>query len=415
MRRLFGHFSVGLVPCFFTLFFILLVFFSCTKNNSSLEKKSQKSESQTRGVQRNDSLKVDESKEESVRICASVQSAEGEYIPLFNTNVFIKTSDENLADKIENELSFYHKLFDAHHYYYDESETGILKNLRVFNEYAAIKKNIFSAKDFSDLFFESVQLMKLSKNNFNIFLLPVSLLYDGMFSAFPIEKDDPPVLNLQKALEKVLYADDVEKNIFFSEGEFSFAKPSSFLVDFGGVAKGFAAKKIFEKYQDKNFLLSIGSSTIISVGRNSRIGIASPYYRTLPLFQINLFSGLSLSTSGTSSSYYILASDHKTIRTHILDSKTGVSNDWWWNVVVVSDNAFASDVLSTALFNVKELDEVRAIVESVKRELNCAVELCFVKDVSREEKAVALFVTNGFLQYMNQEYEGIGIVSIDTF
>ncbi|MBR7064911.1 MAG: hypothetical protein IKI31_07190 [Treponema sp.] len=148
MRRLFGHFSVGLVPCFFTLFFILLVFFSCTKNNSSLEKKSQKPESQTRGVQRNDSLKVDESKEESVRICASVQSAEGEYIPLFNTNVFIKTSDENLADKIENELSFYHKLFDAHHYYYDESETGILKNLRVFNEYAAIKKKYFFCKRF---------------------------------------------------------------------------------------------------------------------------------------------------------------------------------------------------------------------------------------------------------------------------
>ncbi|MBQ9630539.1 MAG: FAD:protein FMN transferase [Treponema sp.] len=408
------------------LFFLvlsLILFFSCSKENTSHKKNSNTS-------QESSTLKDDS---DNVRICASVPSVQDEYVPLFNTNVFIRSSSEDIADKIENDLVYYHKLFDAHHFYYDDSENGIVKNLKTVNEHIALLKNIQVKDDFAELLSESFRLMKLTNDNLNIFLLPVSMLYSGYFSSFPISRDDPNSGEIKNALKRVLFSDDAINHILIdkntnSSNEGANNSTLSFLaynksahnnsyeslsyeIDFGALAKGFAAKKISEKYTDAPYLLSIGSSTLFANKKMYRIGIASPYYKTLALLQINLADGFALSTSGTTNSYYILSGKPDTIRCHILDPRTGYSNNWWWNVIVISDNALVSDALSTALFNVKDEQEILEIISSVRSAYKCIVEVCFVKNESSDEKTVSLVMTKNFEQYIRSDYEGIGIIA----
>ena len=361
---------------------------------------------------------------QNVRICASVPTIEDEYIPLFHTNVFIRTDDDALADSIERELARMHKLFDAHHYYYDDESEGVLKNLKIVNEYIAQSKSIHAGDEFAALLSDAISLMRLTRGTFNIFLAPVSALYAGKFSSFPIEQSDPDARAIEEALRRALNADEAAECIAIKDGELSFFPRATrqtethvadsgaclgYVLDFGGIAKGAAARKISMLHPTSSFLLSIGSSTIVSHGRTHRIGVASPYYKTLALFQIDLPSGMAISTSGATNSYYMLADCPNTIRCHILDPRTGYSNDWWWSVIVASDNALVSDAVSTALFNVNDEAEIAAIIADTKAMYSCKLEACFVKDENRKEKTVSLVMTRGFAPYVYGEYTGIGI------
>lgn len=379
----------------------ILAFISCSKSKEQSNAITETIATQTQ-------------QKPEVRICASVQSVEDEYIPLFHTNVFIRSDDDELSDKIETKLDYYHKLFDQYHYYYSDNNEGIVKNLKVVNEYISKQQNIQVDSELTALLSESLNLMKLTNGHFNIFLEPVLNLYAGKFSAFPIENTDPDLSDIKKALDSVLTVKDAENCINLTENNFSFLpfkNEYKYSFNLGAIAKGYVAQKIHEQFTDGEYMLSIGSSTIISNGKSYKIGVASTYYKTLALIQIELPSGMALSTSGTGNSYYILADDGKTIRTHILDPKTGLSNDFYWSVIIISDNATVSDALSTALFNVKDESEILKIIENVKNSYNCSIEICLVKDESRTEKTVSLLMTDGFSKYVRKDYDGIGISS----
>lgn len=394
----------------FHLFFLILsfLFLSCSQKKTDANLKEKETVQEPSGQQ------------EHVRICSSVKTVKDEYIPMLNTNVFIKTDGnshgEELADKIEKEISVYHKLFDQYHYYYDDKDEGTVKNLAILNEYISLKKDFPSDPLLAELLKESLHLMEITDGKFNIFINPVLNLYDGYFSSFPVKRADPSSSEISKALKNVLSVEQAKKIIAVEPEKISFdfsQYSSAFSINLGGIAKGFVADRIFKKFPDQRFFLSLGSSTIICNKRNSKIGIASPYYRTFPLFQINLPEKIALSTSSTTNNYYILETDGKTIRSHILDPESGYSNSYYWAVIVLSDNATVSDALSTALFNVGKEKEIVDIIKKVRREYNCFFEACFVKDFSNEEKKVTLIMTKGFEPYVNKNYEGIGINSTE--
>ncbi len=350
---------------------------------------------------------------QDTRICASVQAVSGEYIPLFHTNVFIKTQDQQLADRIESRLVQYHKLFDRHHYYYEDDGQGTVKNLRILNEYAAAGSAAVQ-QPLTDCIRQSLQLMKLTDNTFNIFLAPVTALYAGKFSPFPVQNTDPDPDLIAQALRRVLTPEQAASCITVQDDTISFTLPAGGLtydIDLGGIAKGYAARQIQKEFLNGTFMLSLGSSTIIASGKSYRIGVASSYYKTLALIQLDLPSGMSLSTSGTSNSYYILADDGTTIRSHILDPKTGYSHDYYWSVILIGDNAMVTDALSTALFNIQDEHDLRRILDAVRESYGCTLEACLVKDASRQDKTVSLLMTPGFEPYIRKDYKGIGIVS----
>ena len=352
-------------------------------------------------------------KSKEVRLCASVPSVTDNYVPLFYTNVFIRTEDESLADKIEDDLVSLHKYFDAYRCYHGD-DAAVIKNVKILNEHIALGKSLNIDTPLAELIAESLRMIKLTAGNFNVFLEPVSRLYEGKFSAFPIENTDPEAGLIASALNKVLSGEEAERAVILNGNELSFLPHKDsfdYSFNFGAIAKGYAAKKILDSYPDGTYMLSLGSSTIAASGKNYRIGVASPYYKTLALIQLDLPGGISLSTSGTLNNYYISASDSHTIRTHILDPRTGYSHDWWWSVVVISDNALVSDALSTALFNVNDEKQILNIIDAVKTAYGCSIEVCFVKDENRENKTLSLLMTEGFAPYIRNDYEGIGIIA----
>ena len=138
------------------------------------------------------------------------------------------------------------------------------------------------------------------------------------------------------------------------EAEISLEQPGMKL-DFGAVAKGYAADKALEILKDngvKKAVLNLGG-TVVAHGEKQedkpwRIGIADPEDSASYMGYI----GCSDKVVATSGSYerFFKGDDGKTY-SHIIDPSTGcpVDNDIL-SVSIVSENGLRSDGLSTALF-----------------------------------------------------------------
>ena len=133
-------------------------------------------------------------------------------------------------------------------------------------------------------------------------------------------------------------------------------------IDLGGIAKGFAADevlKIYKKYNIKNGLINLGSSSIYALGKNKdnnewSVGIKHPRSEDPNEYMgIIKLSNESLSTSGDYERCFI--KDNKRYH-HIIDPKTGypVDNGVMSDTIVIDggtpDNGMLSDILTTTVF-----------------------------------------------------------------
>lgn len=350
------------------------------------------------------------SAEERIFTFDPVITIEDEFIPLLNTNVFVKTADESLAEEIHQDLITYHKLVDQYHYYTENNATS--KNLKIVNDHIHQKESIVLDEKLFNLLRDSIDLMPVTHGYFNPFINPVLELYDGKFSPFPIENADPKAEDIKNALKTVLSYEQATENFIFDENSctLSFKNVPEVSLNVGAISKGFIAEEIAKKYRNGTYLLNLGNSTIYGQGRDYKIGVQSPYNNRGALFHINLPSGLSLSTSGTTNNYYILQDDGKTIRTHLIDPYTGYSNDYYWSVTIVSDSTMLADALTTALFNVGDTEEAMEIIEATRKAYGCTLEACFVKELSRRREEVELLMTDGFQIYIDNEYKDASVV-----
>ena len=133
-------------------------------------------------------------------------------------------------------------------------------------------------------------------------------------------------------------------------------------LDLGSIAKGFAADevlKIYKKYDIKNGLINLGSSSIYAIGKNESgtpwsIGIQNPRSEKSDdyLGIIKIYNE-ALSTSGDYERYFI--KNGKRYH-HIMDPKTGYPSDSGVmsdTIVIqgnVTDNSMLADILSTTVF-----------------------------------------------------------------
>lgn len=133
-------------------------------------------------------------------------------------------------------------------------------------------------------------------------------------------------------------------------------------IDLGGIAKGFAADevlKIYKKYNIKNGLINLGTSSIYALGKNEdnkewSVGIKHPRNENPKEYMgIVKLSNEGLSTSGDYERYFI--KNNKRYH-HIIDPKTGypVDNGVISDVVVINgndlDNSMLADLLTTTVF-----------------------------------------------------------------
>lgn len=153
-----------------------------------------------------------------------------------------------------------------------------------------------------------------------------------------------------------------EKIIIDEKNSSVMLKESGMSIDLGGIAKGFAADevlKIYKKYNIKDGLINLGSSSIYAVGKSENshpwsIGIKNPRNEIAGNYLgIIKASDEALSTSGDYERYFI--KDGKRYH-HILNPSTGypVDNGIMSVTVMVSgdvaDNSMLADIMSLTVF-----------------------------------------------------------------
>lgn len=127
-------------------------------------------------------------------------------------------------------------------------------------------------------------------------------------------------------------------------------------IDFGGVAKGYAAKKSADIAQGKTALLNLGGN-IVCVGKSYKIGVANPRESDAAYFgSMTVENGFSVSTSGDYERYY----EYEDVRYHhIINPKTGypsginsstggMNEDRLVSVTVISEQFADCDAIATA-------------------------------------------------------------------
>lgn len=237
---------------------------------------------------------------------------------------------EKYSDILHDELLRLHEIFDIYSTY------GDMQNACMLNEKGSLENPPP----------ELVELIESGKNwysetggQLNIALGSVlSLWHDCRENA---ELPDPDMLkNLSGHcdIEKI----SMDNGIALADPEMS--------LDFGALAKGYAAEKAAEKLIERgleNFAISCGGNVVTHGKKPSgswEIGIENP---DGGLITSVFFSGESVVTSGDYQRFVEIGG----VRYHhIIDPKTLYPAKFWRSVTVISESSAEADALSTALF-----------------------------------------------------------------
>lgn len=145
-------------------------------------------------------------------------------------------------------------------------------------------------------------------------------------------------------------------------------------IDLGGIAKGFAADeviKIFKKHEIKSALISLGGSTIYSIGEKPdgaawRVGIQHPRReRNQGLAGIVHLANQALSTSGDYERFFIKDGERYH---HILDPKTGypTNSGVMSSTIIINENIPDSNMLADIFTKVVFVSGVEKGLETVE-------------------------------------------------
>lgn len=144
------------------------------------------------------------------------------------------------------------------------------------------------------------------------------------------------------------------KNIVINKKEATiFLKKPNMIMDFGGVAKGYAADKVaglLKKRGIEDAIVALAGD-IRLIGKRPdgspwRVGVQHPREKDKALTVLDL-SDKYISTSGDYERYKVIK---KKRYHHILDPRTGKPSEGMQSVTLVSDRGAAGDPLTTALF-----------------------------------------------------------------
>ena len=358
----------------------------------------------------------------------TVEDYQGEFIPPLNTTIRLTMDTQAELDEVyegtADIITSYHTLLDAYHYYRNNEGT-IMMNLAQVNEYLSAQSSVQVSDEMIAALQEAVAMMKLSDGYFNPFLGELINVWGNRFSSFPVEGTDPERADIDAALGCIITPETVDEQFIIDEETNTLTLNTSaecqnhLSINLGAFAKGYI-QDICKQYIDSfgyNYILNFGSSNIAVLSDDPiRVGVRSPYNRALSIYAIGLESGLSLSTSGDDSNYFLLKNDDgsTTVRSHILNPETGYSENYYRNVTVITESAAICDVLSTALFNVNDADEIHSIVSSFEEAYDTDISYGLLKEDSAEEETCHLSVSESFIPYILEDYTAANITAIET-
>lgn len=303
---------------------------------------------------------------------APMQQYQTEFIDTFDTVVRVigyATTQQEFADTAQivyDNFTNMHMLFDIYNDY-----EGI-SNIKAINDNAGVAPVVVDAL-IIDLISQSKQWYSETNGAVNIALGPVLKIWHDYRTA-GIEDPASAELPEKSALEYAAKFTDIDKVIVDKKNSTVYIE-QGMRLDVGAIAKGFATQvtaDLLEESGIDNVLISAGGN-VKAIGQPGDerskwgVGIKDPsstlYYSTSEanLLDVAFVAGLSVVTSGSYERFYIV---NGFTYHHIIDAKTLFPAAHYSSVTVVTKNATAADVLSTALF-IMPIEQAMAFVEAM--------------------------------------------------
>ena len=327
---------------------------------------------------------------------SSVVDIYDEYIPMLNTVCKLTYHDNEYNEQIINDINQimtkYHKLLDNYHYYRDEDD-NLIKNIRYLNDYYG-KGPIEVSDEMVDILTNVKELMVLTRGFFNPFIGELINSYSSLFSNFPVVREDIDEEIINNYLNTIVDYKDVDKILEIDGNTVSFniyKGIDSISLNLGAFSKGYVGDKVLDYLKDyeNNLILNEGTSSIMVHGKEGdsfTVGVRNPSNRYSYLFALTLANNQSISTSGSDQNYYLLADN--TIRCHIINPFTGYSDNYYNIVTVICENAMIADSLSTALFNVEDIELIKSIILDIENAYNTDIDIILVSKYDNEDYIV---------------------------
>ena len=359
-----------------------------------------------------------------------VKNVNGEEILPFNTQMNLTTYSDKVYEKLtpiyDKEIKRLHILFDRYNEYKDENGK-IINNLKIINDSYGKDKEIIVDQDLFNILEMSIELAQLTNGNFNP---TMGYLIDGWSSYFsPFNTIDAPNLEFTienekeiiKRCESIIPYDKLNEVIELDKKKLSvkFNKYSNIeksIISLGAIGKGYAIdymRREFSKH-DTPLIISGSASSSYIQGKNPNpdrdkwnVQVNSPYKElvfNVPLLMSELEPGKVLSTSGDYEQlFYYVNGDNIIRRHHILDPNKGYSNDYYRSIVLYCDTrSDILDGLSTALFNIENIEDVLTTIENVEDYYDIKIDYLLQKEVS--DRVVDLYFNDGFKNTISEYY-----------
>lgn len=264
---------------------------------------------------------------------------------LFGTNIKIVIYSENVNEskKLINET--YVLMEEIEKKYNSRNENSIIYKV---NKTPLTKQKIDS--EFYDLIKKAIEVSEFTKGSFDITVGPLMNLWgfdDLNITSVPTKEQIEESLNLVNF-----------KDINLSNDFISLAKENQ-RIDTGAFLKGYAINKGI-KYLRNNGVTSAmitAVSSIETIGSKPekkpfKIGVQNPENPQNLLYTIELFD----KALGVSGDYQTYVEINGKKYHHILNAKTGYPSEYNSMVLVLGENSFDCDLLSTAFFTMEAKD-----------------------------------------------------------
>lgn len=184
---------------------------------------------------------------------------------------------------------------------------------------------------------ESVKVARLSDNNFDITIGPMTQLWRRMKR----QKVLPTTKQIEEARAKI----GIDNIVFNTTNQSVMLKKQGMRIDFGGIGKGYAQDemmKVLKQNHIKSAMIEGGGNIVVSDSPPATHGWAIVINK-----QTHFLKNCGVSTSGDM--YQFVEIDGKKY-SHILDPKTGIGVNELRQISVIAKDGTSSDWLSTALY-----------------------------------------------------------------
>lgn len=332
------------------------------------------------------------------------------YLSPLNTSITLKMFDKEIFDQVvlefDNTIKNLSKEVDRYNNY-----EGI-NNLKLVNE--SFGKEIIISNELFELLQLSIDLTKLSGGNFHMAMGTIIDLYEEQFNDENIGTIQklPLQSELDYAISCIPNYDIIDDYIVLNKENNSVTlypyNGKEFIISLGAIAKGYVMQKAYDYLTnfDAPFIFDAGSSTVAISGNNPlrengkwNVGFKNPILNSQDLLLTTSVDGDTfISTSGDYQKYFFY--DDENIMHHILDVYTGVSNNYYNSISLISKNASLGllDAMSTALFNIESIDESLALLDKIEDTFNCDISFAFT---SKEDNNLSAIISENFNKLIN--------------